>query len=158
MSTTGKQTPLDEFASTLEQLADVVQDIIKTEEIKALAASQSQHKMLDELLKDEQVLILKLRGLEQRRLKQAEALGWKGLTFRNILEQATDGQKVKLNPLFTELSEKIKLLTDAKDTSERIIKIRLREFGNILNRDGQQSYDGQGPAGEMPFHFQDKYV
>lgn len=154
MKTIEKPTTPDEFASTLRQLAGVVRDIIQIEESKASAASQRQHGMIDDLLKEEQVYILKLRGLEQKRLKQTDALGFKGLTFRQVLEQADGAQRELLSPLFAELSEQTKLLTEAKDSSERIIKLRLREFEETLAKSGRTN--GQGAAGLS--HFQDKYV
>lgn len=154
-----KKPALDEFTETLKSLAGVLDNITRIEEDKARAASQNQHHMMDDFLKEEQVLLLKLRGLEQKRIKLAEELGWKDLTFRQILEAASENQKETLSPLFSSLTEKTAHLEDAKTSAERIIKIRLREFGAALSKDGQQGYDGNGgPMGGPPSHFRDKYV
>ena len=53
---------------------------------------------MDGILKREQVYMLKLRGLEQKRLRLAEAMGWKGLTFRQILSQSTPEQAGRSPP------------------------------------------------------------
>ena len=92
------------FSDTLEQLLGLMGSISELEEAKAEAASTKQHQKIDGLLKEEQALILKLRGLEQLRMKQAGALGWQGLTFRQILERADGGQKKLLSPLFDKMN------------------------------------------------------
>ena len=73
------QNPLEIFAALIQDLADTAERIARAEEAKAEAASLKQHHRLDGLIQEEQAQILKLRGLEQRRLKLAEALGWKSL-------------------------------------------------------------------------------
>ena len=80
---------LEEFAASIEQLAHTIEGIARLEEEKAETASLGYHDRMDGILKREQVYILKLRGLEQKRLRLAEAMGWKGLTFRQILSQST---------------------------------------------------------------------
>ena len=81
--------------------------ISELEEAKAEAASTRQHQKIDGFLKEEQALILKLRGLEQLRMKQAGVLGWQGLTFRQILERADGGQKELLSPLFDKMNSRL---------------------------------------------------
>ena len=93
----------------------------------------------------EQALVLKLRGLEQTRVKQADALGWKGLTFRQILNRTSEQQKELLSPLFHNLSLQTKQLTGSKESADRILSLRLKEFEKALE-------------GNLPPHFHETYV
>ena len=117
------------------------------------------HDRMDGILKREQVYILKLRGLEQKRLRLAEAMGWKGLTFRQILSQSTSEQAGRLSPLFTRLDSQIKHLREVKDTAERMIQVRLREFNMILSSTTGGGCDENGvPVKGPSSFFHDRYV
>lgn len=150
---------LEEFACTINSLGETVRDIAQIEEEKAEAASLGLHGRMDGFLKQEQVYILKLRGLEQKRQRLADAMGWKGLTFRQILEQATEHQQKRLAPLFTHLDSEIRHLQESKDSAERMIHVRLREFEYILSDKKGGSPDETGHmAGGSSSLFHDRYV
>lgn len=136
---------LEAFGDTLEQLSDLMTSLTQMENAKADAASSGQHGRIDGYLKQEQALILKLRGLEQRHRKQMKALAWDGLTFRQILEQADEKEEAFLSPLFGRLTEQLRLLTSSRDSANRILNVRLKEFEDAL-------------AGSPQPHFRDTYV
>jgi len=141
----GSTTGLEDFRSTLEQLSEILSAITALEDAKAAAASKKQHFLIEGYLKQEQALILKLRGLEQTRIKQADALGWKGLTFRQILNRTSEQQKELLSPLFHNLSLQTKQHTNSKESADRILEVRLKEFEKALE-------------GNLPPHFHETYV
>ena len=86
-------------------------------------------------------------------------MGWKGLTFRQILSQSTPEQAGRLSPLFTGLDSQIKHLREVKDTAERMIQVRLREFNMLLSSTTGEGYDENGvPAKEPSSFFHDRYV
>ncbi len=155
------QNPLETFAAVIRDLTDTAERIARIEEVKAEAASLRQHNRLDGLIQDEQAQILKLRGLEQRRLKLAEALGWKSLTFRQILETASPDETEPLAPLFFDLEQQLKRLEQARSSSEQIIQTRLHEMEVFLARQQGDSYDSMGNLNTgSPAHakLQNKYV
>lgn len=155
------QEPLEDFAAVIRDLSVTSTRIAQIEESKATAASNRRHELLDGYIQEEQAQILKLRGLEQRRLKMAEALGWKSLTFRQILEKATPEQGRLLRPLFLELEQQLKRLEDARNASEQIINARLREMNVLIARQQGGSYDSRGsvnPGSPVHTKLHDKYV
>lgn len=150
---------LEEFARSLERLSDIIKDITKIEEEKTEAAAQERHDTMNDFLKQEQACMLKLRGQEQKRLRLAEDMGWGGLTFRQILEQTSASERQRLQPLFERLDTQVKLLLETKETAERIIKVRLREFETLLYREKGVVYDGSGSLEEgFTASFHDRYV
>lgn len=154
-----EKNSLEEFACSLELLSDIVKDITLIEEEKATAAAQERHDAMDGFLKREQAYLLKLRGQEQKRLRLAEVMGWGGLTFHQILEQASETQRQRLEPIFDRLDAQVRLLLNTKDTTERIIKVRLREFETLLYKDQGYAYDSSGSIGQkIPSSFHDRYV
>lgn len=143
---------LEEFVQVIRQLTEVTDTLTQIEQQKAQAAAADKPFLLNAYLNPEQAEILKLRGLEQKRMKLAALLGWKELTFHQIMEQADQGQRELLSPLFTELNTGIRRLTSAMTSSGRAIGIRLEELGTaIALTPGTSFEDGAG-------HFKDKYV
>lgn len=150
---------INDFAQIITQLTETVDELNRLESVKAATASQGHHDRMDGLLKEEQACILKLRGLEQRRIRLQGGLGWGGLTFRQILVTAEKEQAGRLSPLFTGLEQGIKRLLDTRDTAQRAISARLREFASVLADMEGLSYDSSGEAEvEIPSHFHDRYV
>lgn len=152
-------TSLEYFTEVLMQLTDVVKSLTEIEEQKAEAAAGRRHDLINNFLNPEQAQILKLRGLEQKRIQLAGCLGWKGLTFRQILEQADSSQRALLTPCFIQLNRQIKRLTQAREASDKIIRLRLRELKTALDCEGTENFDsGNQTAADAPLHFHDKYV
>ena len=152
---------LDKFASVIRELTDTAGNIAHIEEQKAVAASEKRHQLMDAFIQDEQAQILRLRGLEQRRLRLADSLGWKSLTFRQILEKAAPEQDHLLRPLFSDLEQNLKRLEHARKSSEKIINARLHEMNVIMARQQGRSYDNTGnlnTSAPVRTKFQNKYV
>lgn len=155
------QNTLEKFAAILRDLTETTKQIARIEQVKAEAASENRHERLDDFIQDEQAYILKLRGQEQHRLRLAEQLGWKDLTFRQILASAEEEQVRLLSPLFTELEREIKRLEEARGSSERIINAKLREIQVSIARQQGGSYDNTGnvsPNTPLQSKMHNKYV
>lgn len=151
---TDRNELLNSFAHTLEQLSEIISQLTAAEKAKADAASAREHKKMDSFLREEQALLLRLRGLEQQREHQAASLGWKNQTFPQILKTADEKELAVLSPLFTRMEKLLAELTDAKDSSSRIIAVRLREFEHILGAGSRNSF----PEADGSSHFHDRYV
>ncbi len=65
--------PFEEFTSVIRDLTEVAASISQAEDAKALAASEKRHEKLNGYIQEEQAYILKLRGLEQRRMRLAKS-------------------------------------------------------------------------------------
>lgn len=148
------KTPFEQFRQVLSHTAVVLEELAHMEQQKADAAAGKQHHLMDGFLKEEQALMLRLRGLEQHRMKLSDELGFHGLTFRQILEQADAPMRETLSPLFDSLTEETKKLTQAKEAADRIIRIRLREMESSIAKERGADYNGKPgtfPARAVPF-------
>ena len=149
----------EEFIPIITELTKALGALTRLEETKAETASLGYHSRMDGLLKEEQAIVLRIRGLEQRRLKLQENLGWAGFSFRQILSNSDQEQAGLLTPLFLPLEQQIKNLLDVRDSAQRIISLRLREFSTALSQEDGQSYNENGEPGiRIPSHFRDTYV
>lgn len=154
------QEPWNKYISVIRDLTSVASEISRVEEIKATAASNRQHHLLDGCIQEEQALLLKLRGLEQHRMQQQKALGWEDFTLKQILKAASPEQRATLGPLFETLEQQLNRLAGARDASERILGVRLHELELLARQQQGSSYNNEGnasPAGGKT-RIRDTYV
>ncbi|MEY8426318.1 flagellar export chaperone FlgN [Lachnospiraceae bacterium 46-15] len=149
----------EDFTAVIQSLNKVTDKITLIEREKAAAAADRKHEILDNCIQEEQAVLLKLRGLEQKRSRLMEGLGWKDLTFRQLLERISPEQREILSPLFDELNGKLKALTSAKEDADRMILTRVRELEIFLSRRENPSYGSDGTSeAPRPFSQKDTYV
>lgn len=149
----------EEFCSTVRSIIRTVSEITALERDKAAAAAQRQHQLLDGYINQEQAAMLKLRGLEKKRSQCMEQSGFGQMTFRQILEAVSPQELEQLSPLFTELMEALKVLTDTKTDTDRLIRSRLRELDLFLSGKNGTSYgpDSRHDSGASG-HRKDTYI
>lgn len=153
-----KTTP-DQLCQVLQQTADVLKELTRIEQNKAGAASEKKHSLMDGFLHEQQALILKLRGLEQSRIRLLASMGYEGLTFRQILEQAEPALCETLSPHFAALTEEARRLKQEKETADRIIQLRLRELEFLTSDSQGLSYESTGKSFRgSSSRFKDTYV
>ena len=153
------QEPLEQYVTIIQDLAAVVQQIAIIEETKAEIAANRLHQKLDSCIQKEQALILKLRGLEQHRIKSQEAIGFGTLTLKQIKESASSEQLLTLSPAFEALETQLKRLEHARQAAEQMISVRIHEM-EVFAQWGQ-SYDNGGKvssAAPSQNKFRSKYV
>ncbi len=144
------QRPLEEFTTVIKDLTILAKQITDLEDAKALAASERRHQLLDGYIQREQACILKLRGLEQHRIRLAEALGWNSLTFRQILEKMPPQESKSIEPLFLELESQLNRMQQARKAAEQIMKVRIHEINVAIAQKEGGSYDTEGNVNVSP--------
>lgn len=153
-----QHTAPDQLCQVLQQTADVLTDLRKIEQQKADAAASKQHQLLDGLIRSQQALILKLRGLEQHRKKLMDELGFQGLTFRQALAQSDPELSRLLSPHFTALTQAARQLKETKEASDQILKVRLRELSFLTAGAQGISYESNGGiTPQLAPHFKNTY-
>ena len=92
---------LSSFRELIQQFIELFDRMTPLEQSKLEVVSRNQVALLEDIIKKEQAEIMALRGLDQKRERIQEELGWKDLTFQEILgklskEERTDkgGYKV----------------------------------------------------------------
>lgn len=159
MTQQSSTTNLEQFVQVLKQLIEAVNVLAAQQEQLAQAAALSQHHLISGFLNQEQAQLLKLRGLEQKRIRLAALMGWEELTFQQILDQAETDEVSVLSPVFTDLNRQIKRLLDARDSADTAIRLRMRELDTAIGTmQGRNPDDVEFSRKNVPSHFQNKYV
>lgn len=92
---------------------------------------------LDDIVAKEQVFYLKMRGIEQKRIKHIEEMGMKNKTLKEIIELSDVENKTMLKEAYDEL---FKLITEVKKISNlcnTVIEVRLRRIDRATSQLGQ---------------------
>lgn len=152
---------LTEFSQIIRQLIELFDRMIPLEQKKLEIVSQNQIVLLDDIVKKEQAEVLAMRGLEQKRERAQEKLGFQNLTFQEILKQLPEEQRSEQKALFDELSSKVTLFQSITDNSRSIVEVNLHAINKAIaeHTNGKtQTYaeDGSVKAGDV--HFTDRRI
>ncbi len=129
------------FLDIIRDLTDTAHKLAQVEEEKAAAVSQKRHELLEGFMKREQAGILKLRGLDQHRIRLTKRLGWDSMSFSQILDEVNLVQREYLKMLFFELRQELMRLIQSKELAERIINVRIYELLITVERKSGIPYD-----------------
>ena len=102
-----------------------------------------------------------MRGLEQKREKAQEALGFQGLSFQEILEKLPAEQKQAMKELFNELAERVRVFQELADNSRTIMEVNLHAINKMIAEQKQgkgQTYSEDGSVKQREIHFTDTRI
>lgn len=133
----------EKFLTIIRELTETAHSIARVEEEKAVALSLKRHELLDGFMKREQAYILKLRGLDQHRVRLTKSLGWESLTFSQILEKVEPIQKEYLKILFHDLEQELRAIQQSKEVAERMMNVRVYELLISIERQEGIPYDSE---------------
>lgn len=138
---------MNEFKEIISELILLFQDLCEIEQEKLNVIQKNRVTFLEDCMNQEQAAILKMRGLDIRREACQERLGWKGDSFRQILEKAGEAERKELEPLFDDLSRFVSLFQEISDSAKTMIEVNLHQINKML----EGGPDAGRPAGSTSF-------
>ena len=132
---------LSAFEKVIQQMIELFDRMIPLEQSKLEAVSKNKIAVLEDIIKKEQAEIMSLRGLDQKRERTQEELGWKDLTFQQILKEAPEEQS-KLQELFDELAGRVKTFQSVTESSKTMMEVNLHAINQVIAQQagGTQTY------------------
>ncbi len=92
---------------------------------------------LDNIVSQEEVYYLQMKGIEHKREKLLNSLGLSGKTLKEIIDAAENEFKTNLQEEFEELNNTIKELKKINELLKTIIEVRLRRINKGLSNLGE---------------------
>lgn len=92
---------------------------------------------LDDIVAKEQVFYLKMRGIEQKRIKHIEQMGMKNKTLKEIIELSDVENKTMLKEAYDELFKLIAEVKKISNLCNTVIEVRLRRIDRATSQLGQ---------------------
>lgn len=150
---------MDELQKILTDTSVFLKDITVVETEKLEAALKNNVLVLEECIKKEQALVLRSRGLDQKRQRLQKEMGAEQLTLKEIVEAAPPEEKAVLEPLYRQLSALLKEYREVYGSAKTAIEVNLHRINTGLEQmtgkpaDAAVSYSDHGEKLQKPHTF-----
>ena len=115
-----------DYLRLLTQLTKTVSQLSEIERKKAEAAGKSDVAAVEDAMRQEQVMSLSLRGIDQKRERMLRELGLEGVPLRELVEHSPDGLEVETRRTVEELQRQYSLFQSASSAARNTLEINLR--------------------------------
>ena len=92
---------------------------------------------LDNIVSQEEVYYLQMKGIEKKKEKLLHSLGLSGKTLKEIIDAAENEFKTNLQEEFEELNNTIKELKKINELLKTVIEVRLRKINKEMSNLGE---------------------
>ncbi len=128
---------IKEFIDVINELTCVFADLATIAGIKLKASAENRIATIEDCMKKEQSLSMKVRGLDTKREKLQQQMGYEGLTFRQIIDKGDEETVRLLTPVFEAFTYQVNMYKTSNESVTSSININLRKIQrDIENRQG----------------------
>ena len=141
------------YLALLRELSGSLNRLGELSEQKAQTVRQDDLLAMDEVLKQEQVLSLSLRGLEQRRVKLLAKLGMSNIPLSGLAEQYPPELQDEAKRTVEELRSSYKEFRARSDMARNLLEMNLHRIEKVVTAAGGDPKDlnaGYAPPGVEP--------
>lgn len=151
---------LSGFQQLIQQFIAFFDRMLPLEQSKLDVVKQNQVTQLEDIIRKEQAEIMTLRGLEQKREKLQAELGWKDLTFQEILERLPKEQQAEMKRLFDDLADRVRSFQTVTESSKTMMEVNLHVINQMIAQrtGGTQTYKEDGSVETGAAHFTDRRI
>lgn len=142
-----------DYLALLCELRETLEKLTEIEQKKTIAVRQDDLNLLNECMKQEQVLSLTLRGYEQKRLSTLSAWNLEHLPLSGLSSHVPPEQRLEAKRIAEELLRQYELFKGSMEVAQNTIECNLHQVEKHLNELGAaptalSGYDGVTP--ELP--------
>lgn len=130
---------MNRLIELLEESAELYKGFLELEYKKYDTVIKNDIEALDDIVSKEQAYYLKVRGIEQKREKLLDSMGYKGKTLKEITEVCDE---IDSNMLNKEYDELIKIITEVKKISSlcrTLIEVRMHRIDKTMEQLGEKN-------------------
>lgn len=136
---------MDKFKKVIRDLIMLFEEYLPLEQQKLKAVQVDDVATVESCMTQEQALMLKLRGLDQKRVTIQRELGWEDKSFSQIVELVSDEEKPEMQKLFDDLNRAVSVFQDTNENAMTAMAVHLREIEKIIRiKDPEGRYSQQG--------------
>ena len=144
---------MERFKKVITDLAQLFEDALPLEHEKLTAVQNDDVAGLEDCMKREQAIMMKIRGLEQKRERTQQELGWQDKSFREIIKDLPEEQQPEMQELFDRLSIAVKVFQDANQSALDTMKVHLKDIERVMkikDPEGRYTQDGVAMNSDRP--------
>lgn len=127
-------TTITELNKIVLALIELLGNLIRIEQDKLKAVTSNDLDTLNACIKNEQVEVLKLKGLDKKREQIQSALGYENLTFKEIILLLPVEQKEESQNLYHTLQQKTNEFNEINNSVKVAIDVNLHTINTTLSK------------------------
>lgn len=140
-------TTIIDFHNIVIHLIELLETLIAIEKDKLEAVTSKDFDTLNSCIKNEQVLVLKLKGLDKKREQVLSALDYDGLSYKEIIARLPAEQKEESCKLFTALQQATDEFHTINNSVKTALDVNLHVINTTLSKLGKDPETQQTPSG-----------
>lgn len=127
-------TNIADFYNIILSLIDLFKNLTTLEKDKLQAVTTNNLDALNTCLKNEQVMELKLKGLDKKREQVQASLGYNNLKFKEIIDRLPEDEKKEGNRLYSILQQATSDFHAINDSVKNALDVNLHLINTKLNK------------------------
>lgn len=131
-----KTSEVQDYLSLLCELRQTLEQLTEIEQKKTMAVRQDDLNLLNECMKQEQVLSLTLRGYEQKRLNTLSAWNLEHLPLSGLSSHVPPEHRMEAKRIAEELMRQYALFKGSMEVAQNTIECNLHQVEKHLNEIG----------------------
>lgn len=141
-----------EIKAVIDEYIQLMDKMILFEKEKLEVLSRKDMDLLNKYMKEEQVFLLQLRGLDQKREAAQAKCGLVGLSYKQIIQQMDGPEGTEMQESYQILSSKTNEFKQIIGTIKSIIEVKSHIIENMVQKlggrldDVPSTYDGSGDS------------
>ncbi len=147
-------TSFDAYLDLLEEICQQLETLTSLNHQKLDAVRRDDLAALNEVLKKEQAVSLGMRGLEHKRMKLAEELGFLNAPLSQLTSQAPQSGQRRAKAVVERLQTQYQLYHAAAEVARNSLEVNLHEIEKILEQSGAAPLQGalgyETPEANLP--------
>lgn len=129
---------MNSLVELLDKSADLYKSFLELEYKKYDTVIKDDIKALDDIVAKEQVYYLKMRGIEQKRERLVDSMGYKDKTLMEIINAAEGNDKNILIKKHEELSEIVNEVKKISSLCKTLIEVRMHRIDKAMSQLGEK--------------------
>lgn len=114
------------------EISNFIEELTEVENKKFQAALKNNIYTINECMKQEQALLMKLKGIDKKREALQKELGYENLSFRQIIEKAPLDEKDKCKEVFDIIQNKLSIYKEIFSNAQNAIEVNLHKINKKL--------------------------
>lgn len=136
-----------EIKSIIDEYINLMDKLVAFEKEKLEVISRKDIDLLNTYMKEEQVYLLELRGLDQKREAAQEKCGVAGLSYRQIKEKMSGSEQNEIQEAYQLLTLKTTEFKKTISTIKSFIEVKSHIIDNVIQKLGGKSGDTSNTYG-----------
>lgn len=144
---------IEELIVVLKDIGGLLRQNIPLEQEKLKAVRENKVSFVEDCMLKEQAVLLKMRGLEQKREQILREAGYEGKTLREILQELSPEERNKLQPVIDEFLTSVQDFNSLNEESMKLIRLNLHQIRKEQAARGGEVYGRHEEGGAVTDQF-----